>query len=215
MIAKLDFRGNILFEWWAGEEQAFLAWTGGKLTRWDRNLDYASHRDPSGLEFYPGKQFHLNYVCRTGPKVYAYDANHSALFSVWPTFEPVAKNPAWDHAHNVSLRGRDILVNNSACRTFEIWRMPGFLSKRFNKPPYPVSRLEVVSGLGKSTQFSKSGWIRGRIELGRNEFIVGSNPASLYHIRGGEVLHVWQLSHDVNEAIHGLTLKNPDSKTSL
>jgi hypothetical protein len=210
MIAKLDFNGNVLFEWWAGEEEAFVAWTNSKFIKWDRNFDYSAHLDPSGLELYPGKQYHINNVYRAGAKVYAYDANNSAFFSVWPAFEPLAKNSAWDHAHNVCLRGRDILVNNSACRTFEIWRMPGHLKTHSEETPYLISRVEVVPGTGKSTQFSTSGWIRGRIQLARNEFIVGSNPASLYHIRDGKILHVWQVGHDVNEAIHGLTLKHPD-----
>jgi hypothetical protein len=210
MVAKLSFDGNLLFEWWAAEDEAFVAWTGGKLTRWNREVDYSSHRDPSGLEFYPGKQYHINNVYRSGGEIHAYDANHSTLFAVWPQFEPITKNPAWDHAHNVSMRGRNILVNNSACRTFEIWRMPGLLRRFWDKSPSLISRLELVPGTAKSTQFSVSGWIRGRINLAHNEFIVGSNPASLYHIRDNEVLNVCELGSDVNEAIHGLALKEHD-----
>jgi hypothetical protein len=208
-VMKLGFKGNVLFEWWASEDDAFVSWLGARKIFWDRRINYSEYLDPSGEEKHPSKQFHLNSIDCIDGKVYVYDSNYRALFAVWPKFGPVVRNLEWDHAHNVCLRGQDILVNVSARKTFEIWRIPNALEKFWRKNPYLVQRVVVVPGDGTSTQFSKSGWIRGRIDLGSNEFIVGCNPASLHHIRDGQVLRTWDMSCDVNEAVHGLTLKYP------
>ncbi len=208
-VMKLDFAGNASFEWWASEDEAFVSWTKSKRILWDRSIDYTTYVPPSFDELHPDKQFHINTVCCVEGKVYAYDSNYQALFVVWPRFEPIVRNPVWDHAHNVYPRGRDILVNVSALKTFEIWRMPSRLERFWRKKPYLMRRVVVVPGEGQSTQFSKSGWVRGRIDLGPNEFIVGCNPASLHYIRDGQVMRIWEISDDINEAIHGLALKQP------
>jgi hypothetical protein len=206
-IMKLDFSGNILFEWWASEDEEFLAWIKVEKFIWDRSVDYSTYAPHPDREGHPGHQFHINSVyCHAG-KVYAYDKKYAALFAIWPKFEPVVRNPAWKQAHNVCPRGRDILVNASALRTFEIWRLPEGWQKLWRRRPYLKQRVVVIDGDGQSTQFSKSGWVRGRIDLGPDEFIVGCNPASLHHIRDGQVIHSWQFSTEVNEAIHGLALK--------
>jgi hypothetical protein len=209
-VMKLGFKGNVLFEWWASEDEAFVSWTGAKKIRWDRRIDYSTYLDASGEEKHPSKQFHLNSIYCVDGKVYVYDSNYQVLFAVWPKFEPLIRNIEWDHAHNVCLRGQDILVNVSARKAFEIWRMPTAVERFWRKNPYLVQRVIVVPGEDKSTQFSNSGWIRGRIDLESNEFIVGCNPASLHYIRNGEVVRTWEISRNVNEAIHGLTLKQSD-----
>lgn len=214
-VVKLDFEGNALFEWWASEDEAFLSWVGGKKIIWDRSVDYSTYYPPSiDVEGHPDCQFHINSVYCVEGKVYAYDLASRALFSVWPRFEPIVRNSAWDYAHNVCPRGRDILVNVSALKTFEIWRMPGRLERFWRRRPYLVQKVVVVPGEGGSTQFSKSGWVRGRIDLGPNEFVVGCNPVSLHYIRDGQVMRVWKVSDDVNEAVHGLTLKEFDPRWS-
>ena len=202
-ITRLDFTGKILYSYWASEDENFVAWLGRKRILWDKSFDYASL--PLGAEeVHSNKQFHINTVRKMGNEVYAYDCNYSALFRFWPSFRPVVINPAWDHAHNVYLSGVEILVNNSAMKTFEKWRLP----KRSRNGVCPdatlLERTTIVPGEERSTQFSKSGWVRGRIDLGRNEFLVGCNPASIHHILDGKVINVFQLSDDVNEAIHGL-----------
>jgi hypothetical protein len=210
-VVKLDFEGNALFEWWASEDEAFLSWIKGTKVVWDRDIDYSTYCPPSpDVEAHPDHQFHINTVYCGDGRVYAYDLTSRALFAVWPRFEPIVRNPAWVKAHNVYPRGRDILVNISQRKTFEIWRMPNRLERLLRRRPYLVQRVVVVPGEGRSTQFSKSGWVRGRIDLGRNEFIVGCNPASLHYIRDGQVIRSWKISDDVNEAVHGLTLKQSD-----
>lgn len=211
-IVMLDFKSNALFEWWASEDDGFVTWTNSKLVKWDRSVDYSSYHDISGHELHPNKQFHLNNVCRFNQTVYAFDANNSALFAVWPKFKPVVINPAWDHAHNVCLRGRDVLVNNSARKTFEAWRIPGTFTFGPWRKPFLLQRVEIFPGEHKASQFSQSGWVRGRIDVGWNEFIVGSNPASLFHIKDHKVINSWNISDNINEAIHGLAIKDREIK---
>jgi hypothetical protein len=208
-VVKLDFSGKVLFEWWASEDNEFLAWVKARKFAWDRDIDYSTYAPHPDKEGYPNHQFHINSIYYgIDGKVYAYDLNYAALFVIWPRFEPVARNPAWGHAHNVCLYGRDILVNASAFRSFEIWRMPEGWQRFWNRKPYRVQNIVIVPGKGESTQFSKSGWVRGRIDLGPNEFIVGCNPASLYHLQDGHIVQRWQISSQVNEAVHGLTVKS-------
>ena len=209
-VVKLDHSGNVLFEWWASEDDDFVAWTKIKKFNWDRSINYLEYEPPSFDETYPGYQCHFNSVYCVDGKVYVYDLKHRALFVVWPKFEPVVRNRAWDRAHNVHPRGDEILANVSGLKTFEIWRMPtSGIRRLWSKKPVRVQRVKIVPGEDRSTQFSRSGWVRGLIKLGPNEFIVGCNPASLYHIRDNQVVHKWQISNEVNEAIHGLTLKQP------
>lgn len=206
-VVKLDFEGNVLFEWWASEDDAFVAWTGIEKRYWDRTIDYSTHEPPAFNETYPGYQCHFNNVYCAGGKIYVYDLKNRALFAVWPRFVPVVRNRAWDRAHNVCPRGREVLVNVSGQKTFEIWRLPGRLARLWRRKPRLIERVVIVEGEGRSTQFSRSGWVRGLIELGPREFIIGCNPAGLYHIREGQVVQRWQISDEVNEAVHGLVLK--------
>jgi hypothetical protein len=209
-IFKLDFRGQALFQWWASEDEGFVSWLGARKLAWDKTVDYAAYTLPEEGEVHPNKQFHINTVHQARGKVYGYDSNHQALFQFWPKFAPLIRNPSWNHAHNVYPRRRDILVNNSALKTFEIWRIPSAWERFWHRrrDSYLKKKVVIVEGEGESTQFSTSGWIRGRIDLGRNEFIVGSNPASLHHVKEGKLFQSWFLSNDVNEAIHGLALKH-------
>lgn len=207
-VIKLDFSGKVLFEWWASEDDDFVTWVKGNKLLWDRSTDYSTYAPHPDIEGYPNHQFHINSVYCVDGKVYAYDLTTAALFVVWPRFEPIVRNPKWGHAHNVCPRGNEILVNASELKAFEIWRMPQGRQRWWQKKPYRVQRVVVVPGVGKSTQFSKSGWVRGRIDLGPHEFIVGCNPASLHHIKDGKIVQRWQISDEVNEAVHGLTVKS-------
>ncbi len=207
-VFKLDFEGKVLFEWWASEDPQFLKWVKANKYVWDRSIDYSTYAPHPDWEGHPNHQFHINSVYAVNGKVYAYDLARAALFVVWPNFKPIVKNLAWDHAHNVCPGGQeDILVNVSANQSFEIWGVPIGPKKLFRRP-YLKRRVLVTRGEGRSTQFSKSGWIRGRIDLGADEFIVGSNPASLHHIRANHVAQSWYISDKVNESVHGLTLKH-------
>lgn len=206
-VFKLDFEGNVLFEWWASEDDEFVKWVKAKKFLWDRSVDYSTYAPHPDREGHPNHQFHINSVYQVGDKVYVYDLACAALFVVWPQFEPIARHPAWDHAHNVCPQGQEILVNVSAAKSFEIWRKPNRIEKILRRKPQLVQKVVLVQGEEKSTQFSKSGWIRGRIDLAPNEFIVGNNPPSLYHILDGKIIQAWQIGDEVNEAIHGLTVK--------
>lgn len=206
-IFKLDFAGNILFSWWASEDDEFVAWTKSRKMIWDKSIDYTAYRHPSGDDKHPDKQFHINSVYCTDNAVFAYDSNYQALFQVWPQFRPVLRNPHWDHAHNVCPRGVEVLVNVSAQKTFEVWRIPTGIERFWKWRPYRVRRVRIFPGEEKSTQFSRSGWVRGLIDIGNDKFLVGANPASLHLINKGFVERRWCISNNVNETIHGLTVK--------
>ncbi|MCB0168766.1 MAG: hypothetical protein KDI79_31350 [Anaerolineae bacterium] len=206
-VVKLDFSGRVLFEWWGSEDDDFVAWLSINRHAWDRTENYDSYEPPAYNESYPGFQCHFNSVYCVDGKVYVYDLSHQALFAVWPRFEPLARVPAWNRAHNVHPRGQDILVNVSGDKRFEIWRMPMGMHKFWRRKPYRTHQVVVVPGPEQSTQFSRSGWVRGLIELGPQEFIVGCNPAGLHHLKDGRVVQSWPISDEVNEAVHGLTLK--------
>ena len=206
-VIKLDFSGNIIEQFWASENDDLVSWVGARSVTWDKGVDYRMYDLPNSGETHPMKQFHINTVHIRDGEVFAYDSNHQALFQIFPTFRPIVRNPRWDHAHNVILRGNEIFVNNSAERSFEIWCLPALGHEVHTGEVVLREKIEIVSGPEKSTQFSRSGWIRGLIVLTDREFIVGSNPTSLYHIKEGMIVQSWQYSIDVNEAVHGLTLK--------
>jgi hypothetical protein len=205
-VIKLDFSGNKLWEFWASEDAECVRWLGIREIKWDREIDYTAYRLPMDRDAHPNKQLHINTTQIYQHQVFAFDSNCQALFRVYPSFKPVARNCAWDHAHNVTIDGNRILVNNSAACSFEIWRKShvGSINDQYELE----RKIIFVDGDRKSTQFSVEGWIRGRVQLGNGEYIVGSNPACLFYVKDGNVIDRWVLSNDINEAIHGLTLKS-------
>lgn len=206
-IFKIDFQGRVLFEWWASEDDRFISWLNARKIHWDKTVVYAAYQLPDNNEAHPDKQFHFNSIYNYRGRIYVHDSNHQALFTIWPGFKPVFINPDWENAHNVCPRSKTVLVNNSAKKSFEVWSLPNRKWGLIKTKPRLLKRIKIFQGEERSTQFSKSGWIRGLVPLDYRSFIVGSNPASLYLIKDWSVQRHWRISNDVNESIHGLTIK--------
>ena len=194
-IVKVDFNGHLSLLWQAEKEPGFTSW----VTQAGLDSPNFSSEQPSPTEV-PNrlrKRFHINTVSMEEQTVYGYDLRFSALYTVWPQFKRVVRNGGWRAAHNVTVNGSRIFVNNSAKQAFEIWRHPACGAPSLCLSVAAANHME--NGL-----HSTGGWVRGMAVLGPADAIVGCSPASLLLIIGGHVESTWVLGRNPDECIHGL-----------
>jgi hypothetical protein len=214
-VHLMDLQGKLLKSWWAHEDPLVRE-------KFDPTEFVVDKTRDNRLAYLKSlSKVHLNNVEVFDGRVYVTLNNHGAVLRLFPT-EIVAHDPALKGCHNglVTPRG-ELLVNDSHHHTVVVFDLQeGHVLRKINLLDFPeVARINAAPAAYRhiSLRVRLMNWLkrkrvarplftRGMCLLDDSRVLIGISPATVLEVdfRSGRLLDYFQLSHYVNECIHGL-----------
>jgi hypothetical protein len=201
LILKVDYQGNILFEWWGSESEIIQEKLQFESRNyhlgWDNMTEFVQNYD----KYVAMERMHLNAVTRFKNQIYVLASRRNALLKIHPLPEKVViHDKTLSAPHNILITTYgEILINDTRNQCIRIYDLnDGSLLKTIKTEMYTIPI--------KSDQFDSPGWQRGMSFADENKIIVGTSPATIFMVdlKTFQIEDSFVIDTDPRHCIHGL-----------